>query len=129
MALSTFALLQDPKALPAIGTFEREGPDEKAKGARNLYFTLPEGRVILTIWRKKLHCVTYQTPARTEKAALQRNAFLFDRYGDGRAWTEVLDNGFGKSYWRADQEVFALWSYAMDFNTFGTKAFHAVMRG
>ena len=41
----------------------------------------------------------------------------------------MLDNGFGKTYRRADEQCFALWSYAMDYTTIGTMEFHEVMWG
>jgi hypothetical protein len=83
----------------------------------------------VTEWRKAVHEVIFQTPARTRKQAAARNAALFDFYGEGHGWNEILDNGFGKTYRRADLQRFALWSYAMDFNTFGTMAFHEVRWG
>ncbi len=129
MALPTFRLPQDPKTLTIEGHLEEEGPHEKAPGAQDKCFKIQEGRIITTIWRKKLHCVIYQCPLENEKAIRARNTLLFAHYGEGLDWKEVLDNGFGKSYWRADKKLFALWSYAMDFNTFGTQDFHKVMWG
>jgi hypothetical protein len=35
----------------------------------------------------------------------------------------------GKTYRRADMERYALWSYVMDYTTFGTVGFHAVKWG
>jgi hypothetical protein len=54
---------------------------------------------------------------------------LFAHYGDGQPYDEILDNGFGKTYRRADMQRYALWSYAMDFTTIGTMEFHAVKWG
>ena len=66
------------------------------------------------------------TPCETEAAAAKRNHRIFEHYGEGRTWREILDNGFGKSYRRDDGERFALWSYTMDITTVGTMAFHEV---
>ncbi|WP_327145928.1 hypothetical protein [Nocardia sp. NBC_01327] len=65
----------------------------------------------------------FQTPAESEAAAAERNACLFAHYGQGLGWNEVLDNGFGKTYEREDQQLFAMWSYAMDYTTIGTAAY------
>ena len=74
-----------------------------------------------------MHCVIYQAPLGDETAIESRNAGLFEHYGEGQEWDEILDNGFGKTYRREDMRRFALWSYAMDFVTFGTMEFHEVM--
>jgi hypothetical protein len=76
-----------------------------------------------------LHEVIYQTPAEDDAASADRNAALFAHYGDGHPFNEILDNGYGKTYRRADMERYALWSYAMDYTTVGTMAFHAVKWG
>ncbi|MFI7006655.1 hypothetical protein [Streptomyces sp. NPDC050145] len=84
------------------------------------------GRMLLTFWHDRLHEVIYQTPAEAEEGSASRNERLFAHYGQGDGWNEVVDNGFGKTYRRADQQRYALWSYAMDFTTFGTMEFHQV---
>lgn len=106
-----------------------EGPHEYAKDARERHFEVSQGKIILAQWRGKVHEIIYQMPLDLGRASRRRNRILFDHYGQGHAWKEVLDNGFGKSYWRADRKRFALWSYAMDFNTFMTSAFHRVAWG
>ena len=70
--------------------------------------------------------VIQSAPAGDEDASVERNETLFAHYGDGHAFNEILDNGFGKTYRRADMERYALWSYAMDYTTIGTMAFHEV---
>ena len=85
--------------------------------------------IILTTWQGKLHEVIYQTPAKDEDAAASRNAAQFVHYGDGHPFNEVLDNGFGKTYRRADMQRYALWSYAMYFTTVGMMDFHVVKWG
>ncbi|MFC9967825.1 hypothetical protein [Nocardia ignorata] len=96
---------------------------EKSADAIVVCFRIPAGRMLLTYWNGQLHKVIYQTPEESEEAAAQRNAYLFAHYGQGHDWTEVVDNGFGKTYFRSDDQLFALWSYAMDYTTVGTKAF------
>jgi hypothetical protein len=127
MALPLFTLFAPSKTLVLSGELLWQEPHEKAKRAQDRCFQIDEGRVILTTWKGALHCVIYQTPLEDETAIDSRNAELFDHYGDGMAWNEILDNGFGKTYRREDMERFALWSYTMDYNTFGTMAFHEVM--
>lgn len=127
MALPLFSLNSKLESFDDIGELVSEGPHDEAKGATDSQFQIPEGHVILTIWRGKLHCIIYQTPLDNKKAIKKRNAELFKHYGEGQPWNEILDNGFGKTYRGEDMKRFALWSYAMDFNTFGTMAFHKVM--
>ena len=129
MDLPYFRLLEDADGIAEPGELVWEGPHEKAAGAYQRRYEIPEGHVILTTWRGKLHEVTYQTPAEDDEASADRNAKLFTHYGDGRPFNEILDNGFGKTYRRADMERYALWSYAMDYTTVGTMEFHAVKWG
>lgn len=129
MGLPMFSLRQAADSLPEVGELEGEQPHEKAKGAREVLYRVPEGLIILTIWKKSLHCVTYQTPLENESDRKKRSDTLFIHYAGGRRWREVLDNGFGKSYWRSDRDLFALWSYVMDITTFMTKEFHGVNWG
>ncbi len=109
------------------GELESSRPHEKAPDAVVDTYVVDAGRLLLTFWHGRLHEVIYQTPAETGQDASRRNERLFAHYGQGDAWTEILDNGFGKTYRRTDQERYALWSYAMDFATFGTMDFHQVM--
>lgn len=129
MSLPLFELLEDADAVPVPGELVGEGPHEKAAGAYQRRYEIPEGYVILTTWQGKLHEVIYQTPLEDEVASADRNAALFDHYSDGHAFNEILDNGFGKTYRRSDMERYALWSYAMDYATVGTMEFHAVKWG
>lgn len=129
MAIPLFRLLDDSKGIVAPGKLVWEGPHEKAAGAYQQRFQVAEGHIILTTWQEKLHCIIYQTPAEDEERATHRNNALFLHYGDGHEFNEILDNGFGKTYRRADMARFALWSYAMDYTTIGTMDFHAVMWG
>ena len=111
------------------GELVDSSPHEHAAGAVVHRFTVPEGFVLVTIWRDVVHEVIYQTPCEFEEDSKARDRRLFAHHGEGHEWREILDNGFGKTYRRADLERFALWSYAMDFTTFGTMAFHEVMWG
>jgi len=129
MDLPLLRLLEPADGIAEPGELIWEGPHEKAAGAYQRVYEIPEGHVILTTWQGKLHEVTYQTPEEDEEASVDRNATLFDHYGDGHPFNEVLDNGFGKTYRRADMERYALWSYAMDYTTVGTMEFHAVKWG
>jgi len=129
MALPLFRLLEDADGITPPGELVWEGPHHKAAGVHEQRFEIAEGHVILTTWQGKLHSVIYQTPAEDDAGAARRNKELFAHYGDGHTFNEILDNGFGKTYRRADMERFALWSYAMDYTTLGTMEFHAVMWG
>jgi len=129
MALPFFTLLAPAKSIALPGELVSEQPHEHAKRAIDRRYRITEGQVILTTWKGKLHCVIYQASLEDETDIQGRNERLFAHYGEGKAWNEILDNGFGKTYRREDMERFALWSYAMDYNTFGTMAFHEVMWG
>ncbi|MFD4175533.1 hypothetical protein [Streptomyces anulatus] len=61
----------------------------------------------------------YRTPAKSAEFASRRNDRLFAHYGQSDGWTEILDNGFGRTYRRTDQQRYALWSYTMDITAFG----------
>ncbi len=122
--------LETPIAdLPSFGTLVWERPHEKAVGVVQRQYEIPEGNIILADWAGTLHEVIYQTPLEDDKLVADRNAMLFAQHADGSSWDEILDNGFGKTYRRSDMMRFALWSYAMDFNTFGTMAFHDIKWG
>jgi len=129
MGLPLFRLLDPADNVAEPEVLVWEGPHEKAAGAHQRRYEIPEGHVILTMWQGKLHEVIYQTPMEDEEASSDRNAALFEHYGDGHAFNEILDNGFGKTYRRADLERYALWSYAMDYTTVGTMEFHSVKWG
>src|SRR6185295_12032129 len=126
MALPMFALLAPASLIPECGTLLEEKEHDRVKAASVRRLAIPEGTLLLTIWRGRLHEVIYQTPVGDDEAIKNRNALLFDAYGDGQVWNEILDNGFGKTYRRADMKLYALWSYAKDFNTFGSMDFHEV---
>jgi hypothetical protein len=100
-----------------LGRAARKG---RGEGAYQRRYEIAEGHVILTAWHGKLHEIIYQTPADDDEDAAERNESLFAHYGDGYECNEILDNGFGKTYRRADLERNALWSYAMDYTTIGT---------
>lgn len=110
----------------APGELVDSTPHEHADGAVVHRYVVPEGAVLVTVWRGVVHEVVYQTPCESGEDSAARNQQLFTYYGDGHEWDEILDNGFGKSYRRVDLECYALWSYAADFNTFGTMSFHEV---
>jgi len=129
MDLPLFRLLEPVEGIARPWALVWEGPHEKAYGAHQYRYEIPEGHIILTIWDGKLHEVIYQTPVEDECVSASRNEFLFAHYGDGQEFTELLDNGFGKTYRRADVARYALWSYAMDYTTVGTMEFHAFKWG
>ncbi|MEV6662850.1 hypothetical protein [Streptomyces nigra] len=108
------------------GELESSSPHENTPDAVVDRYVVDGGRLLLTVWRGRLHEVIYQTPAESEQDAARRNDRLFAHYGQGDGWTEILDNGFGKTYRRTDQRRYALWSYTMDITTFGTMEFHQV---
>jgi hypothetical protein len=124
--LPVFELLTPIDALKAPGPLVHSLPHEKAAGATVQAYEIEAGRILLTVWNGVLHEVIYQTPMEFEEESRRRNVTLFRHYGGGQKWNELLDNGFGKTYRRADMQRYALWSYAMDFNTFGTMAFHEI---
>ncbi|MEV7660104.1 hypothetical protein AB0O39_38890 [Streptomyces anulatus] len=101
-------------------------PHENAPDAVTDTYMVDGGRLLLTLWHGRLHEVIYRTQAESVEDASRRNDRLFAHYGQGDAWTEILDNGFGRTYRRTDQQRYALWSYAMDITTFGTMGFHQV---
>ncbi|PPS82096.1 hypothetical protein [Streptomyces sp. MH60] len=68
----------------------------------------------------------YQTPAESEENASRCKERLSAPYGQDDGWTEVLDNGFGKTCRRTEQRRHALWSCAMDITTFRTMEFRQV---
>jgi hypothetical protein len=129
MALPLFLLLTPIRGASEPDSLEWEAPHEQAASACNRCYRIAEGHVILTEWQRILHCVIYQTPLTNGVAIESRNLELFEHYGEGFTWKEILDNGFGKTYRREDMHRFALWSYAMDYNTFGSMEFHQVMWG
>ncbi|MFE6982488.1 hypothetical protein [Streptomyces griseus] len=108
------------------GELTSSSPHENAPGAVVNTYAVDGGRLLLTLWRGRLHEVIYQTPAESGEDAERRNDRLFAHYGQGEGWNEILDNGFGKTYRGAGQQRYALWSYVMDFMTFGTMEFHQV---
>ncbi|MFI7006443.1 hypothetical protein [Streptomyces sp. NPDC050145] len=119
-------LLCAAEEVRVLGEPEASGRHEKAPDAVVDTYVIDGGRLLLTLWRGRLHEVIYQTPAESWEEASRRNDRLFAHYGQGGGWTEILDNGFGKTYRRADQRRYALWSYMMDVTTFGTMDFHQV---
>jgi hypothetical protein len=129
MELPLFRILEHSSIVVGPGELVGEAAHEKAAGAYMLKYSIPDGYVIFTIWQDRLHEVIYQTPAEDERTALGRNAVLFKHYGEGHAFNEVLDNGFGKTYRRADMKMYALWGYMMDIMTIGSMEFHAVKWG
>ena len=129
MAIPRLQLETSIADLPSIGTLVWERPHKKAPGVFQRQYELPEGYIILSDWDGKLHEIIYQTPLEDEKLIDERNAMLFAQHAEGHSWDEILDNGFGKTYHRSDRMRFAMWSYAMDFNTFGTMAFHEIKWG
>lgn len=126
LGLPLFSLGAPDDSLPVPGKLVWEGPHEKAKGAFQRKYAIPQGHVTLTTWQGKLQEVVYHAPAENDQASVTRNAALFEHYGEGHAFNEVLDNGFGMSYQRADKQRYALWGYTGDFITIGTMDFHAV---
>jgi hypothetical protein len=124
--LPLFKLLSPIDDVEVPGPLAESEPHEKASGAVYRVYDVEHGRLLLTVWKGLLHEVIYQTPMEVEDESRRRNEVLFGHYGEGHKWNELLDNGFGKTYRRADMQRYALWSYAMDFNTFGTMAFHEV---
>lgn len=126
--LPVFKLLTPIETFEVLGPAVESEPHEKVAGATVQVYEIEAGRVLLTIWNGVLHEVIYQTPMEFADESDRRNDALFRHYGEGHKWNELLDNRFGKTYRRADMQRYALWSYAMDFNTFGTMAFHEVER-
>ena len=129
MEIPLFQLQQPRNSFIESGTALWVRPHEKAAGADDVCYQTEQGQIILTFWQGALHAVIYQTPAKTASEALLRNVRIFNHYGDGQSFEEILDNGFGKTYRRSDMNRFALWSYAVDYTTVGTMAFHNVMWG
>jgi hypothetical protein len=97
---------------------------EHVAGAIVRSYEVPDGQLLLTEWQGVVHEIIFQTPGDHPADSQRRNQALFAHYGDGHQWNEILDNGFGKVYRRADMQRYAKWSYAMDITTIGTMAFH-----
>ena len=108
------------------GTFIGVSPHENAQGAIVHTYKIKEGNILLTVLDGVLHEVIYQTPKIFLLSKKNKNKHLFNSYSPNSGWKETLDNGFGKTYRSNDGEMYALWSYTMDFNTFGTMQFHEV---
>lgn len=125
----SFKLLSPIDLLEPAGILVNEGPGEKCPDAIERKYEIDQGFIILVEWRHRLHSVIYQTPLEDDDARTSRMVELFEFYGEGHSWNEVLDNGFGISFRRSDEKRFALWSYVMDFQTFGTMEFHEVKWG
>jgi hypothetical protein len=123
--LPLFCLLSIADELTAPGDLVDESSHDRVD-ARLRTFKIGGGNIIWTIWNGRLHEVISQTPFEHEEKAIARNQSLFEHYGEGHEFHEILDNGFGKTYRRADQQRYALWSYTMDFTTIGTMEFHQV---
>jgi hypothetical protein len=115
-----------PAEIPLAARFVGDEPHRHAAGAVVRTYQVPQGHILVTAWQGLIHEVIFQTPASSDERAAVRNQALLEFYADGLGWNEILDNGFGKTYRRSDLQRFALWSYSMDFNTFGTMEFHGV---
>ena len=120
MKLPMYDLMTARSLLKPVGTHLGSEADDRIAVAVCDYYEIPEGRIVLTIWKDQLHSVIYQTPLDLADASKLRNAALFRHFGEGHGWREILDNGFGKTFRRLDMTRFALWSYARDYTTFGT---------
>jgi hypothetical protein len=121
MNLPLFRMLDPAEELTLSGELVGEGPHEKAEGAHQRWYEIAEGHVIITMWPRQA--------ARGHLPDTRRRRELFAHYGEGHEFDEVLDDGFGKTYRWADMERYALWSYVMDYTTFGTMEFHPVKWG
>ena len=129
LRLPLFHLGDSVEELIEPGECVWESAHEKAPDAFQRRYAIDDGHVILTTWRGILHEVIYQTPTEYEETSEERNSSLFEHYGEGHAFNEVLDNGFGKTYRRADMQRYALWGYVLDYTTIGTMEFHEVKWG
>ena len=127
MAIPLFELCCFPKDVETSGEELFRAVDTE-KHTRTWVYEIREGVLWLTFWKRKLHEVTYQTPLKSKVGSQRRNNLLFSHYGDGLKWNEILDNGFGKAFRRSDLKRYALWSYAMDYVTFGTMDYHDTVK-
>lgn len=126
MQLPFVPLLVPVASVTLPGPLLSEKPHENAPGATVRGYETPLGNVLLTEWQGLVHEIIYQCPFNDEAMSEERNNLLFDFYSDGQPWNNILDNGFGVTYRREDMKRYALYSYTMDYNTFGTMEFHAV---
>ena len=76
MALPLFRLLQTEVTIDVPGAIVGERYHEKEANTYEWKIEIPEGYVIPTVWQGKLHEVIYQTPAKDERTAAERNAAL-----------------------------------------------------
>lgn len=124
--LPIFKIGQELNESEIPGVFVAKEPCADVEGAETYTYKIEEGTILLTIFDGLLHEVIYQTPKKWPWSRRKKNKYLFSSYCSKSGWEERLDNGFGKIYRSNDGEMYALWSYAMDFNTFGTMAFHEI---
>lgn len=108
------------------GDLVASAPHSTAEGGITHVYDVPEGRIVVTVWKGVVHEVIYQTPRRLAERPTAPDPALFERYGEGMEWIEIDDNGLGKIYRRADQTRYAWWAYVRDVTTFGTMDFHEV---
>ncbi len=122
-------LLVPHEACVIPGTLQQIEAHEKVAESTTSTYETESGNIIVSVWNNYIHEVIYQMPLHSKAAVGRRNAQLFHFYSDGKKWNKVLDNGFGITYRRADMARYALYSYAMDINTFGTMDVHEAQYG
>ena len=106
------------------GSLIEKKPHERSVGSEVYVYEIPQGNILLTVKDGILHEAIYQTPKLMPWSKKRKNHYLFSSYCCDSGWNEVFDNGFGKTYRSNNGQMYALWSYSMDFNTFGTMEFH-----
>jgi hypothetical protein len=108
---------------PELDEYASEALDDVVPDAVVRKFRTDGGFILATIWRGSVHEVIYQTPLRFFWSRLMRDREFFKIYGNGQGWAHDCYIDFGKSRKRADGEVRALYSKAMDFMAFMTTEF------
>ncbi len=91
--LPLFRLLDAFEDVSAPGPVVWEGPHKKAEGAHEYRYEIPLGHIHITVWHGVLHEVIYDTPADDDdqEVSYARDWFLFQHYGEGQLFREILD--------------------------------------
>jgi hypothetical protein len=120
-------LASAPEVRRLVGSAEVEEWGE-LPDASSITRDLPDGRLVVVVWREAAHQVVFQTPQRTESSSRERLDVLMHLYGEGHAWNHVLDNGFGDRWHRADGQAVCLHGRIADFTTFKTQRLDEAVR-
>lgn len=106
--------------LPAPAEVEEH---ETVAGAIRHTFEIPEGKIVLTVWKDRIQEVIYQTPSRLPWRRRRRAKELLDYYAEGQAWQRGWPVDFGVSLDREDGQRRAIYAGLSDYMSFRTKRY------